>query len=77
MKWTKTWLEHAQVTDDPEGDFVRDARRDPNLPDFKSLSHMRRYLRTQNACPEAIALAPTMWRRLSRWRDRRAGVWSK
>src|SRR5262245_11854784 len=39
------WLKCARVTDDPEGDFIADMRRDPDRPQtFTSMRSVRNYV---------------------------------
>jgi uncharacterized protein YozE (UPF0346 family) len=66
------WLAVARITDDPEGDFVEDARRDPTFPeDFPDAEAVRWYLRRHGACREALAVVPRVWRRYQAWLERR------
>ena len=67
---TGAWLSQARVTDTPYGDMIADMRRCTDLPPlFRSLDHLRFYLRSKGACPEALALAPLVWRKYRRWVD--------
>jgi hypothetical protein len=40
----REYLNQRAVTNTPAGDFTKDARRDPNMPDAKSWSELREYL---------------------------------
>jgi hypothetical protein len=56
MTTFRAWLTIARVTNDPEGDFVADARRDPTFPEaVPDIKAMRGYLLRQGACREALA----------------------
>src|SRR6516165_3328923 len=64
------WAIRARMTDDPVGDFIGDFRSDKRAPsDFESLARLRLYLKTKNACPEAIEAAAGAWRRYQSWRS--------
>jgi hypothetical protein len=67
--FTKQWLAHARITDDPAGDLIADMRREqetmPSL--FKNIREMRAYLVSRRACPEALEAVSTVWRRYSSW----------
>jgi uncharacterized protein YozE (UPF0346 family) len=66
------WLAVARVTDDPEGDFVEDARRDSTFPkSFPDITALRDYLRSKRACREAVATIPHVWRRYQHWLERK------
>lgn len=56
------YLKQRRVTDTPAGDFVRDAKADPRMPDAKSWDQLELYLITRGAIPEAIAAAKTVWK---------------
>ena len=65
------WLRHAGITEDPAGDLIADMRRVADLPAlFGNIEEMRSYLRSRNACREAMAAAPIVWRRYRKWLDR-------
>jgi hypothetical protein len=65
------WLKVARVTDNPEGDFVQDARQDPTFPeDFPDAEAVRWYLYRKGACREALAVVPHLWRRYQHWLER-------
>jgi hypothetical protein len=58
------WAIRARMTGDPVGDFIGDFRRDKRAPShFESLARLRLYLKTKNACPEAIEAAAGAWKR--------------
>jgi uncharacterized protein YozE (UPF0346 family) len=66
------WLTQARVTDDPVGDFVYDARRNPKFPPLvRSASHLARHLQLVHACEEAIATVPEVWERYEHWKGRK------
>jgi hypothetical protein len=54
----RAWLAVARVTDDPEGDFVEDAKA------------LKDYVRGKGACREAVRTVPRVWRRYEQWLDR-------
>jgi uncharacterized protein YozE (UPF0346 family) len=61
------YVRNRPVTDDPEGDFVSDARRDRRFPEaLRSWSELQGYLNVHSACPEAIVAARTVWREYER-----------
>ena len=60
----KRWAARARKTNDPVSDFIGDFRSDKGAPsDFESLARLRLYLKTKNACPEAIEAAAGAWKR--------------
>lgn len=66
------WLAVATLTKDPVGDFIRDARADSLMPkNIFSQAQLRNYLRTKNACEEALHAANLAWRRYRRYLQRR------
>ena len=62
----REYVNFAPITDDPEGDFIGDARRDRGFPDVRSWSELKGYLRTRGACREAIVAARAIWRQYRR-----------
>jgi hypothetical protein len=68
----RDWVRSAHASDNVVGDFIRDARRDSEMPaDFPSLRALRGYVLSKGGCREAIATAPAAWRRFEAWRNRR------
>ncbi len=72
---TTRWLSKARITDDPEGDLIKDMRHDADStgtepPLFPNIDAMRGYLRSKGACHEALQVVPGVWRRYKRWLDR-------
>jgi hypothetical protein len=62
------WLEHARVTDDPEGDLVTDMRTERELPNFTSFESMHSYVRFKSNGDRAVlAAVPGVWRRYEAW----------
>lgn len=57
----RAYVQNATVTDDPEGDFVRDAKADRGLPDAQSWAELRDYLKTRGAVRNAIKAALHVW----------------
>jgi hypothetical protein len=67
-----TWLAEAQVTDDPVGDFIQDARSDRTFPRrISSVQTIRNHLIGKNACPGAHDAVDLAWQRFRGWRARR------
>lgn len=67
------WLRVARITDDPVGDFIRDAKADRKLPkDFRDGKKLLSYLenRSPRVCAEALYCVPHVWLRYKRWRAR-------
>jgi hypothetical protein len=58
----REYIRIRRHTDNPQGDFVEDARGDPNFPDVKTWDEMEGYLRHRSASHEAIAAARVVWR---------------
>jgi hypothetical protein len=67
------WLRCAKLTNDPEGDFVYDMRRDPDRPaTFTSLKAVRAYVGFKSGYDRLVlASVPGAWRRYKAWRKRR------
>lgn len=58
MTFSDYILKHARVSDDPIGDFILDARSDKTFPsDVATADQLHTYLRTKNACQEAVSAA--------------------
>ena len=64
------WLEVARTTDDPAGDFVKDARDDGFFPDPHHLLDLVSYLHSRGACEGAVEAAKVAWGRYERWKQR-------
>ena len=62
MATFKQFLEMMEPGDNPEGDFVKDARRDSGFPDVAAWDDLKRYLTSKRADPSAIEAAETLWR---------------
>lgn len=61
------WLTAVALTDDPVGDFIRDARGDSRFPTIESLDDLLRYLdRLPSACDAAKDAARQTWHRYKR-----------
>lgn len=71
----RAFLRATRAHDNPDGDFVRDARTDRGLPAVTSLRELEGYLRygigVGQACPEAYRAARRVWHRFERWTRRR------
>jgi hypothetical protein len=65
----RQWLARNRLNR-PARDLIEDMRHDDDLPSlFTSQHHMRNYLISCNACPEALALVPIVWKSYRRWLD--------
>ncbi len=49
------------VTDNERGDFVRDAKQDPQLPDAQSWHDLQAYLKRKGAGPDVLRPAKELW----------------
>ncbi|MGD9924721.1 MAG: YozE family protein [Pseudorhodoplanes sp.] len=57
----REYIQKRTVRDNPAGDFVGDAKRDPNLPDATSWDQLEAYLTRKGAIPDAVRAAKTVW----------------
>ncbi|QPQ55096.1 hypothetical protein IC614_00245 [Allosphingosinicella flava] len=57
----RDYISNRQARGNPQGDFVRDAKLDPNLPDVESWAQLRAYLERNRACDGAIDAARSVW----------------
>jgi len=58
----REYIAKRQARENPQGDFVRDARDDARMPDVTSWSQLHAYLRSIRACPEAVDAGRLVWR---------------
>jgi hypothetical protein len=58
----KQYIAKRQARDNPEGDFVRDARADGALPDVQNWAALKAYLEGNGACDGALVAARSVWR---------------
>lgn len=58
----KEYLASRRITDTPQGDFTKDARRDESLPDVKTWEELRSYIRTKTFHSEVLEAARLVWR---------------
>lgn len=75
-EWPMTFREYIanrQCRDNPQGDFVEDARRDPRFPDVQSWPDLKLYLARRGACEEAVAAARIVWQGYRAALQRQAG----
>ena len=73
----RTWImTRARVTDNPAGDFIHDARHDPQFPEVRTREQLIGYLRLRGACEDPIQAADPVWRRWRDYRRRHAG-WAR
>jgi uncharacterized protein YozE (UPF0346 family) len=57
-----TWLDKRRVSDNPRGDFIKDARDDRRMPeDFATFDELHSYLSSRRACWQAIEVAGQVW----------------
>lgn len=64
QRWPMTFREYIaqrRCGDNPQGDFIGDARRDRNFPDVQSWPGLKLYLARRGACEEAVAAARMVW----------------
>jgi hypothetical protein len=75
----RDWVLAAEVTDDPVGDFIADARRviamDPPLGNLnfwarwiRGKPSLRQYLEMNHACQECLDAVPDIWARYRAWK---------
>ncbi len=57
----RDYIAQRRCGDNPQGDFVEDARRDRNFPDVQSWPELKSYLLGKRACEEAVEAAHTVW----------------
>jgi hypothetical protein len=57
----RSFLKSLRDDASPMGDFAGDALGDRQFPAVRSLDHLDSYLRTRNACSEALAAAAEAW----------------
>jgi hypothetical protein len=62
----REWLRARRVTDTPRGDFVGDARRDPQFPDIASAEQLDLYLALRGAGREVRQIGRRLWRQYAR-----------
>lgn len=76
-RWPMTFREYIaqrRCGDNPQGDFVGDARRDRNFPDVQSWPGLKLNLVRRGACEEAIAAAQIVWQGYRAALRRQAGA---
>ena len=57
----KEYLAKRQVRDNPQGDFVQDARSDDRLPDVTSWAELKGYLIRRGGDHKVIEAAQLVW----------------
>jgi hypothetical protein len=68
-KGFKSWLKRQKVTDNAMGDFIGDAKADPDFPSrMKTWKEVEAYLHGQGAIPDAIEAGRRAW---SKWNQQR------
>jgi hypothetical protein len=59
-----TWLKHVSRTDDQAGDLIEDMRSVlADVPNAQQIDELEAHMRSRNACTEALAALPEVWRR--------------
>lgn len=64
----RSYLVTARAHQTPVGDFVREARADPYMPDVKTWEELKDHLRNCGAHPDVIAIGRRVWRNYETWR---------
>lgn len=57
----KEYVAARQVRDNPQGDFIEDARRDKRMPDVESWPELRSYLTRRGGDDDVIDAARLVW----------------
>jgi len=57
------WIRIQIVTDDPQGDLVKDIRGDRRFPKIRDYEQLRWYLVLRDACDECMDVAEEAWER--------------
>jgi hypothetical protein len=70
----REYIERRRCGDNPQGDFVGDARRDRRFPDVQSWPELKRYLLNRSACEESIKAAHAVWQGYRAALRRQAGA---
>ncbi|OXE35531.1 MAG: hypothetical protein CGW95_13285 [Phenylobacterium zucineum] len=65
------YLAKRQARDNPQGDFVRDAREDARMADMHTWPQLQAYLYSKRACHEAIEAGRLVWRSYQQFRKSR------
>lgn len=58
----REYITRRRRGDNPQGDFVEDARRDGRLPDAQSWPELKLYLMSRGTCGDAVEAAHAVWR---------------
>lgn len=70
----RDYIARRRRGDNPQGDFVEDARRDPRFPDVQSWLDLKHYLQSRGACEEAVVAARAVWQGYRGAMRRQAGA---
>lgn len=70
----REYIAHRRKGDNPQGDFIGDARRDPRFPDVQSWPDLRLHLASRGACEEVVAAARLVWQGYRAALRRQAGA---
>lgn len=62
----KQWLATRNVTQNPRGDFLDDAKGDSSFPEVHSKDQLETYLASKSACSEAVVEALKLWRQYAK-----------
>lgn len=57
----KEYIAVRQARDNPQGDFVEDARRDKRMPDVSSWADLRSYLERRGVDDAVLEAAHLVW----------------
>lgn len=69
------YLKTARITDDPRGDFLRDARKDPTLPEFiGSFAELLTWVMAKTESEAVLEAAAEVWLDHRNHLDRLYGV---
>lgn len=70
----REYIARRRCSDNLQGDFVGDARRDRQFPDVQSWQELARYLYRRGACEEAVEAARKVWQGYRAALRRQSGV---
>lgn len=70
----REYIAVRRIGDNPQGDFIEDARHDRHFPDVQSWRELRSYLENRGACAEAVAAGRLVWQTYRAALRRQAGV---
>lgn len=62
-----SFIKTQPITDDPEGDFIKDTLSVSDFPKTKVKDKIKFYLWARRACPEAMEAFEVLWDRYKRY----------